>query len=62
MKSFSQTKGGRQAIELAAEFAAVRLCECGPRGNTDVLEAWESVTQYGDYTITVRCDYKKRDK
>lgn len=58
--ALTTTERGRMAVRLIAEHAALRRDEHGPGGTGDRLEHWESITSFGDYTITVRCDYKPR--
>lgn len=58
--ALSSTDAGRLALQTIAEHAQFRMLhEHGPAGPHDKLLNWESVSEYGGFKITVRCDYKQ---
>jgi hypothetical protein len=51
------TTAGQQAIATIAELARLRQQGHGREGARDPLLSWESVTEFGEFKITVRCEY-----
>jgi hypothetical protein len=47
---------GKEAIAVIAEHARKRRTE-GTDMPDERLLSWESITEFGEFKITVRCDY-----
>jgi hypothetical protein len=53
---FSTSKG-KEVIAAIAEHARQRQANTSPQELEERLLSWESVTEFGDFRITVRCEY-----
>lgn len=56
--ALSTSDAGLRAIQTIAAHAQARLGETGPAGKHDRLLGWSSITEFGDFKLTIRCDYK----
>lgn len=48
---------GKQAMAMLAQVARKRLGGQGSASEQDALVSWETVSEFGSFRITVRCDY-----
>jgi len=52
------TSKGKEAIAAIAEHARKCQTESHPELGQDRLLSWESTMEFGEFRITVRCDYE----